>query len=110
MHDACWRCANNQFKGGQCLWRLTMTALDYKAQEDTRLFEFSGDCQFAIEGESIDISRESNGDMALEFSIRCLAIKWRIPVLASAVAKAVLVTWILQGLLASLIKGGRYPV
>lgn len=45
---------------------LTMTALDYKAQEDTRLFAFSGDAVLSIEGEPIDISRESNGDMALE--------------------------------------------
>ncbi|WP_086930474.1 glycoside hydrolase family 3 protein [Agarilytica rhodophyticola] len=45
---------------------LTMTALDHKAQEDTRLFAFSGDAILTIEGEPIDISRESNGDMAME--------------------------------------------
>jgi len=54
---------------------LTMTALDYKGQEDTRLFAFSGDAVLSIEGEPIDISRESNGDMALELQYQVLGDK-----------------------------------
>ena len=54
---------------------LAMTALDYMAQEDTRLFTFSSDAVLSIEGESIDISRESNGDMALEIEYQVLGDK-----------------------------------
>ena len=54
---------------------LTMTALDYKGQEDTRLFAFSGDAVLSIEGEAVDISRESNGDMALELTYQVLGDK-----------------------------------
>jgi beta-glucosidase len=54
---------------------LSMTALDYMAQEDSRLFEFSGAAVLSIEGESIDISRESNGDMALEVHYQVLGDK-----------------------------------
>ena len=49
-----------------------MTALDYMAQEDSRLFEFSRAAVLSIKGESIDISRESNGDMALEIHYQVL--------------------------------------
>lgn len=51
---------------------LGMTALDYRAQEDSRLFEFSADAVLSIQGEPIDISRESNGDMALEIHYQVL--------------------------------------
>ncbi|MDA9094815.1 exo 1,3/1,4-beta-D-glucan glucohydrolase [Porticoccaceae bacterium] len=54
---------------------LAMTALDYMAQEDTRLFTFSSDAVLSIEGEAIDISRESNGDMALEIEYQVLGDK-----------------------------------
>ncbi|MCS5591338.1 MAG: exo 1,3/1,4-beta-D-glucan glucohydrolase, partial [Gammaproteobacteria bacterium] len=54
---------------------LIMKALDYKAQEDSRLFTFSGDAVLSIEGEPIDISRESNADMALEFQYQVLGDK-----------------------------------
>lgn len=54
---------------------LNMTALDYMAQEDSRLFEFSADAVLSVEGESIDISRESNGDMALEIHYQVLGDK-----------------------------------
>ena len=49
-----------------------MTALDYKGQEDTRLFTFSGAAALSIEGEALDLSRESNGDMALEFQYQVI--------------------------------------
>ena len=45
---------------------LVMKSLDYRAQEDSRLFAFSGDAVVSIKGKSMDISRESNADMALE--------------------------------------------
>jgi len=54
---------------------LSMTAFDYRAQEDARLFTFSGDAVLAIEGEAVDISRESNGDMALEIEYQVLGEK-----------------------------------
>ena len=54
---------------------LTMMALDHKGQEDTRLFAFAGDAVLSIEGEPIDISRESNGDMALEIQYQVLGDK-----------------------------------
>ncbi len=45
---------------------------DYLAQEDSRLFSFSGDGIVAIEGEPVDISRESNGDMAMELQYQVI--------------------------------------
>ena len=54
---------------------LTMSALDHKGQEDTRLFAFAGDAVLSIEGEPIDISRQSNGDMALEIQYQLLGDK-----------------------------------
>jgi len=54
---------------------LIMKALDYRAQEDSRLFTFSGDAVLSIEGEPIDIARESNADMALELQYQVVGDK-----------------------------------
>ena len=51
---------------------VVMKPLDYSAQEDSRLFSFSGDGVIAIEGESVDISRESNADMAIELQYQVI--------------------------------------
>jgi beta-glucosidase len=51
---------------------VVMKPLDYLAQEDSRLFNFSGDGIIAIEGESVDISRESNADMAIELQYQVI--------------------------------------
>jgi len=72
MHDAAGAVQITTSKAVSASGVLTMTALDYKGQEDTRLFEFSGEARLAVEGESMDISRESNGDMALELQYQVL--------------------------------------
>lgn len=51
---------------------IVMKSLDYMAQEDSRLFTFSGDAVLSIEGEPVDISRESNADMAIELQYQVI--------------------------------------
>ncbi|MGB1289965.1 MAG: glycoside hydrolase family 3 protein [Porticoccaceae bacterium] len=51
---------------------VVMKSMDYLAQEDSRLFNFSGDAIIAIEGEPVDISRESNADMAIEMQYQVI--------------------------------------
>ena len=51
---------------------ITMTALDHKAQEDSRLFVFSDEGILSIEGEPIDLTRQSNGDMAMQIEYQVL--------------------------------------
>jgi len=52
---------------------LTVSALDYQAQEDSRVLNFTGKASASIEGEPIDIERESNGDMAIEIHYNVLS-------------------------------------
>jgi len=72
MHDAGGAVQITASKAVSAAGVVTMTALDHKAQEDARLFAFVGDARVAIEGEPIDISRESNGDMALQVEYQVL--------------------------------------
>jgi beta-glucosidase len=72
MHDSAGAVQVNNSKAVSASGALTMSALDYKGQEDTRLFVFSAAAELAIEGEPIDIARESNGDMALELKYQVL--------------------------------------
>ena len=72
MHDAGGATQITASKAVSAAGVVTMTALDHKAQEDSRLFAFTGDARVAIEGEPIDISRESNGDMALQVEYQVL--------------------------------------
>ncbi len=51
---------------------IVMKSLDHMAQEDSRLFTFSGDAVLSIEGEPVDISRESNADMAIELQYQVI--------------------------------------
>ncbi len=75
LHDSAGAVQVTTSKEVSASGALTMEALDYKGQEDTRLFTFLGDAILAIEGEPMDISRESNGDMALEFQYQVLGDK-----------------------------------
>ena len=75
LHDSAGAVQVTASKAASASGALTMIALDYKGQEDTRLFTFSDAAVLAIEGEPIDISRESNGDMALEFQYQILGDK-----------------------------------
>ena len=72
MHDAGGAIQVTTSKAVSAASAVTMTAVDYKAQEDARLFAFVNDARVAIEGEPIDISRESNGDMALQIEYQVL--------------------------------------
>lgn len=54
---------------------LVVTSVDYTAQEDSRLFTFNGQSSVSVEGEPVDIERESNGDMALEIHYQVLGSK-----------------------------------
>ena len=72
MHDAGGAIQVTTSKAVSAASAVTMTAVDYKAQEDARLFAFVNDARVAIEGEPIDISRESNGDMALQIEYQIL--------------------------------------
>ena len=44
---------------------LVVTSEDDKAQEDIRTLKFKGPAEFRITGPAVDLSRQSNGDMAL---------------------------------------------
>ena len=75
MRDASGTVQVTSSKANSASGVLVMKALDYKAQEDSRLFTFSGDAVLAIQGEPIDISRESNADMALELQYQVIGDK-----------------------------------
>ena len=72
MHDAGGEMMVTTSKAISASGVITMTALDYKAQEDSRLFVFSDEGVLSIEGEPIDLSRQSNGDMALQIEYQVL--------------------------------------
>lgn len=72
MHDSLGAVQINNSKATSASGALTMSALDYRGQEDTRLFVFTGAAELAVEGETIDLARESNGDMALELEYQVL--------------------------------------
>ena len=46
---------------------------DRDAQEDTRILEWRDEAVFAIEGNPVDLSRQTNGDMAIEISYAVLS-------------------------------------
>lgn len=72
MRDSAGTLQVTQSKAVSASGVLTMAAVDYMAQEDSRLFAFSDAATLSIEGEAIDISRESNGDMAIEIHYKVL--------------------------------------
>ena len=49
---------------------LAIVAEDDQAQEDVRTLKFKGDAEFRIAGPAVDLSRQSNGDMALYLRYR----------------------------------------
>ena len=51
---------------------LTAVAADDQAQEDTVIFTWQSKATVGISGETVDISRQSNGDMAVSFEYKVL--------------------------------------
>ena len=49
---------------------VSVTAADDKAQEDMRLVKFTKTGTFALTTDAVDLERESNGDMAVQFAYR----------------------------------------
>jgi beta-glucosidase len=49
---------------------LKITHIDHKAQEDTVVAKWKGAASLAISGGAVDLSRQTNGDMALRLDLR----------------------------------------
>lgn len=62
-----------QGKSSSAGGNISVESADYLAQEDSIIVNWSGQGSFLIEGESIDLERQSNGDMAIQIDYRVLS-------------------------------------
>ena len=52
---------------------ISVESADYLAQEDSIIVNWLGQGRFLIEGEPVDLERQSNGDMAIQIDYRVLS-------------------------------------